>query len=925
MTRPSLFVLPLLLAVGPVWAGEKPVVGGKPKVDPMITPGPGGGGGANPTNVGGAGGQVDAKIMRMMQNANVSEQYIQAFRIGKPIDMPAEELLKVARSEFQEAAGRAPTELEKTLINNASGLFEQRIKEQQNHYARKDLLSLDQTVTKTADAGSRIITVLATPGLSAAERYQKYVELSHELRQSFGGGQGGDRQEKGEDGRGDGDRFKNKDAQNGKVEDAGQRFGGSIEGIARSAVIKSMYDLADTKGVKVPPPAPEDSGALPPAPTPGDILGGVPHSGHPADSDLAARDKLLKGDPNGALGDLSQSIANGGGARSLTMRGNIYLDQKDYGKALADGQAALEADPRSKEARALVAFSAGRAPSTAAPAGGERGFGGAASGGAAGAASFASAARGAPAASVLTAGASRASSAQAQKAAENALSLRDNGGALGFVNKALESDANNPSLLNLRAAIYARMKDYKHASEDAKAGLALAPRNGALLRTKGYSDLRGGNYKDALGSANQLLELDPKDAYAFALRAHAYGDMGDRDAMMADLRRAAELDPRYQQAAASALQMPSDSDILFLFPGEENAKPASAASAAAPQGRNRKFGALVGLSAFGGLLLALGLLQTVLAPLKDKVSSVFTRVTRTGPSVASFASNDTAQPASVNGLMPGLIRGQYEISRQIGQGGMGMVYEGTDRALGRRVAIKKMREELRINPQERARFVIEAKTVAALHHPSIVDIYAIAEDGQDVFLVFEYVDGKTVHDLVQLNGRLPLKQAANVVRAAADALTYAHSKGVIHRDMKPSNMMINGAGTVKVMDFGIARMAKDAMTRYSMTNTIVGTPPYMAPEQEQGQVRRESDVYALAVCAYEMLTGKLPFIGIGAGMLMNKINMSYVAPSHAIAGLPEALDPVFTKAFQALPENRYRTPQEFADALETALGSGVRA
>jgi serine/threonine-protein kinase len=110
-----------------------------------------------------------------------------------------------------------------------------------------------------------------------------------------------------------------------------------------------------------------------------------------------------------------------------------------------------------------------------------------------------------------------------------------------------------------------------------------------------------------------------------------------------------------------------------------------------------------------------------------------------------------------------------------------------------------------------------------------------------------------------------------------------------------------------------------------MTNTVVGTPPYMAPEQEQGHVRRESDVYALAVCAYEMLTGKLPFIGSGAGMLMNKINMSYVAPSRAIAGLPATLDDVFVKAFQTNPDNRYRTPKEFADALESALPSAVRA
>jgi serine/threonine-protein kinase len=127
------------------------------------------------------------------------------------------------------------------------------------------------------------------------------------------------------------------------------------------------------------------------------------------------------------------------------------------------------------------------------------------------------------------------------------------------------------------------------------------------------------------------------------------------------------------------------------------------------------------------------------------------------------------------------------------------------------------------------------------------------------------------------------------------------------------------------MDFGIARMAKDSMTRYSMTNTVVGTPPYMAPEQEQGHVRKESDVYALAVCAYEMITGKLPFIGIGAGMLMNKINMSYVAPSRAIAGLPQSLDPVFERAFQADPDKRYRTPKEFADAFESARGAAAKA
>src|SRR6185312_4603746 len=183
--------------------------------------------------------------------------------------------------------------------------------------------------------------------------------------------------------------------------------------------------------------------------------------------------------------------------------------------------------------------------------------------------------------------------------------------------------------------------------------------------------------------------------------------------------------PSFREAAeklGGELQLPDDKDILFLFPGETAA---GAAKTAAPApGRGRSFSLIVGASALGGLLLALGLLATVLA-----------RLTRTGPTIGGSLAEATAPPASVSGHLPGLIRGQYEVSREIGSGGMGRVFAGLDRALGRPVAIKKMRDELRHDPREKARFVSEAKTVAALHHPNIVDIYAIAEEGDDVFLV----------------------------------------------------------------------------------------------------------------------------------------------------------------------------------------------
>ncbi|NNN05292.1 MAG: protein kinase [Elusimicrobia bacterium] len=646
------------------------------------------------------------------------------------------------------------------------------------------------------------------------------------------------------------------------------------------------------------------------------------NSNGPSAAIALGQSALAAGDLPTALADANQAVQAGGGVSALDLRGDVEFKMNQFSNASADAQAALKLNPQDADAASLLHFTADRVDGTAASDGGgpARGAGsrGAMNRPGAGAQDGNSAL-----AASAAAGAARVAAEEAAGKARAALGLGDGEAASAAIEKGLAADPGNPVLLGLRAQIEARKGQWAKSLADAEAALAKDPKNIALLRAKALAQLRTKDYAGAIATANEMLELDPNNADAFAIRGQAYGLLGKYDMMTADLQSAAALDPYYKDIAARAkagtLVAPADSDVLFLLPGEGNG---GAGFASAPAGRARRFGWMLALAAAGGLLMALGLLGTVLAPARRRAAEALARLTRTGPTVGALPESE---PAAVASPVAGLIRGQYELSREIGVGGMGRVYEGTDRSLGRRVAIKKMRDELRADPRERMRFVAEAKTVAALHHPNIVDIYAIAEEGADVYLVFEYIDGKTAHDLVYERGRLEPAVAASVARACAEALEFAHSRGVIHRDMKPSNVMIDAAGRVKVMDFGIARAAKDALARGTMTNTVIGTPPYMAPEQEQGQVRRESDVYALAICTYEMLVGELPFSGVGMGMSLNKLNMAYEPATKRVPGLPAAVDAAFARAFQPDPGKRWSSPREFVTALDAALTSPAAA
>ncbi len=256
---------------------------------------------------------------------------------------------------------------------------------------------------------------------------------------------------------------------------------------------------------------------------------------------------------------------------------------------------------------------------------------------------------------------------------------------------------------------------------------------------------------------------------------------------------------------------------------------------------------------------------------------------------------------------------------ELGRGGMGVVYEGWDLKIERPVALKRIQDSLRPLPEERERMVGEARLVGALKHPSIVTIYASVEEEGELWHVFELVRGRTLRQLLDDRGRLPLGDCRRYMEQCCEALDYAHARGIIHRDVKPSNLMVE-AGRVKVMDFGVARRTLSATG--TVTSVVIGTPGYMPPEQAFGEVSRESDFYALAGTLYELLSGSRPFSGPDQGE--RQIGGRFEAISRAA---PEAagLDPFFARALSPDRKARFGGGSAFLAGLRIASVSGTGA
>jgi serine/threonine-protein kinase len=258
---------------------------------------------------------------------------------------------------------------------------------------------------------------------------------------------------------------------------------------------------------------------------------------------------------------------------------------------------------------------------------------------------------------------------------------------------------------------------------------------------------------------------------------------------------------------------------------------------------------------------------------------------------------------------------KYELLREIGRGGMGIVYEAIDKKLNRRVVIKCLKEEIAIKERIKKEFIESCKRVARLdEHPNIVKIYEFFEQDNKIYVVFEYVEGRNLDSILDEKGKLSLKEAIAILLPVLDALSFAHERNIIHRDLKPSNIIITKDGKVKVIDFDIARELKNGITRASGVQDTSGTVVYMSPEQELGSYDERADIYSLGVCFYEMLTGELPFKG--PNFLVQKERMMFKKPSEIEPSLQAQVDEIILKCLQADKEKRYNSIQELLNELQ---------
>ncbi len=277
-----------------------------------------------------------------------------------------------------------------------------------------------------------------------------------------------------------------------------------------------------------------------------------------------------------------------------------------------------------------------------------------------------------------------------------------------------------------------------------------------------------------------------------------------------------------------------------------------------------------------------------------------------------------------------VLAGRYELFERVGEGGMSVVYKAKDKLLNRFVAIKILKPEFINDYKFIDSFRRESQAAASLSHPNIVNIYDVGREGNIHYIVMELIQGKTLSDYIKEQGPMPYPKVIALSKQIAAALAFAHKNHIIHRDVKPHNVMITPNGTAKITDFGIAK-AVNAATIVDNTEGIIGSVHYFSPEQARGgYVDEKSDIYSLGIVMYEMLTGRVPFDGDNpVNIALMHINGEMVPPSRLVDGVPPALEHIILKCTDKYPVNRFASADELIEALNnlefvsTVVGDSV--
>ena len=294
-----------------------------------------------------------------------------------------------------------------------------------------------------------------------------------------------------------------------------------------------------------------------------------------------------------------------------------------------------------------------------------------------------------------------------------------------------------------------------------------------------------------------------------------------------------------------------------------------------------------------------------------------------------------ALQTSEDPLLGKVLTGKYRIDQKLSEGGMGTVYRGTHVLMDKTVAVKVLRPSLAADEKIVARFSREARAASKIAHPNALSVtdFGESEDGI-VFLVMEFLDGKTLKDVIRDEGPMPLERVVDIMRQVADALKAAHDQGVVHRDLKSDNIMLLSTGVgehAKVLDFGIAKINEpDGVQSSELTapNLVIGTPQYMSPEQcsQSSEIDRRSDIYSLGVILYEMLVGHVPFTGESPTIVMMK-HLQEPVPSvlEERNDIPPSIAQIIARAMAKLPDNRYQDITDVMDDLTVAAGIPLRS